>query len=137
MSISPITRGAVAARQVARAKAALSSAALAVLYDDFLGAVCRDRGLDVARVRAALASYTGRRVPNFMPELIAATRARRLALYLMNVELDVPQCQLAAIAGMSRSGVFLALRWAEWERDIHDYDRLVERVARDVLGARP
>lgn len=63
-------------------------------------------------------------------------QARRIAMYLMNTELDIPPVTVAEIAGITRQGVFKATRIVEDRRDDPEFDALIERHARPLRHGR-
>lgn len=57
-----------------------------------------------------------------------AAVARRWALYIANVYLNLPQAELARVARMSKAAVSIAMNDVEDERGNHDLERLLAGV---------
>ncbi|WP_292055500.1 hypothetical protein [Martelella sp.] len=120
-----LTRARLAIRRLARgdgeADAAASAAyRMAVAYAARALSLCPAEVLDASPGRRATAD----------PAWMAAARARRLALYIANIYMGVPQARLAEAAGMSKAAVSMALNALEDERDSGETEALLADIER-------
>ena len=68
------------------------------------------------------------------PEWLAAAQARRLALYIANQYLNIPQAALGRAARLTKSGVCLAIQELEDMRDHDEVRRVIELVEGAFAG---
>jgi transcriptional regulator with XRE-family HTH domain len=99
-------------------------------YRGFLAAISTEMGLDPEKVAASDPSLS--RVSD--PFWMAAARARAMAIYCTNIELNVPGTKVAEAAGMTKQAVSECLKRVEDLRDNPATDALVERVSRLLTG---
>lgn len=57
-----------------------------------------------------------------------ASRARRLAIYVTHVVMDVPLERVSLAFGITRTTASIACRWAEDLREAEPVDQFIERV---------
>lgn len=62
------------------------------------------------------------------PAWLQAAKIRRVALYIANIYLDVPQAELARAAGMSKAAVSIAMNEVEEMRDTEELEQLLAPI---------
>jgi DNA-binding XRE family transcriptional regulator len=68
------------------------------------------------------------------PHVLACIRARAAAIYLVNTSLEIRQAELAAIFGVSRATICLALQSVETRRDEPTFDAFITRAQARITG---
>lgn len=100
-------------------------------YGGFVAALARDAGVEPADVHAQDPQLTA----TFSRTWRAIANLRQAAIYLTNTAIVVKQRRLADVLGLTPAAVCLALKSVEDRRDDPAFDALLDRIARDVMGA--
>jgi hypothetical protein len=104
--------------------------AMVLAYRLALALAAHVLGLDPARCQ----DQDPARRASFSREWMAASEARRLALYLLNAGCGFSQSAVARAAGMTKQAVSLACREIEDRRSDRAFDELADRLTAAIMG---